>query len=194
MSPKGKKKGLERRLYTGMSPVPTGKTVAGQHVQSTCCGLGLNPVWTDAASSFVTYHHCRAGYLKTMKRSSASLPWTNMNQRQKRVYGSKTIKQPMSRPILQSCPWMTLSWVLVIKAHCFFCGLEILWVSSSSRRVGEGGWGPPGWEMFWDHGTHCSRGPLSPGNVDSLMGMLHLSSCKTQRHLLETQKSESTHR
>lgn len=105
-----------------MSPVPTGKTVAGQHVQSTCCGLGLNPVWTDAASSFVTYHHCRAGYLKTVKRSSASLPWTNTNQRQKRVYGSKTIKQPMSRPSLRSCPWMTLSRVLVIKAHCFFVG------------------------------------------------------------------------
>jgi len=38
-------KSWARRLYTGKTPAPTAKTVAGQYVQSTCRGLGSDPAW-----------------------------------------------------------------------------------------------------------------------------------------------------
>lgn len=69
-------------------------------LQSPCCGLGLHPVWIA---------HCvQLWLLKTTKGSHAPLPWTNMNQRQKRENVSNIIKNLWMLPARGLVPgWLS---------------------------------------------------------------------------------------
>lgn len=200
--PKGTKS-LARRLYTGKSPAPTGKTVAGQYVQSTCRGLGWNPVWSahcvQPCDTAAPWGHYIGGYLQTTKKIIRFSP---MNKYEPKAENRRCVQhnqtayessQPGASPLDDFQPGFGDQSTMFF----LFLWLEERWilgVSSSSWRAGEGGWEPLGWETLQDHGAHCSRGPLSPGKVDSLMGILGLFSCKTRQRLLETQSYEGTHR
>lgn len=186
-------KSLARRLYIGKSPIPTGKTVTGQYVQSTCRGLGSNPVWIA---------YC-------VQLCSAPAPWGWLSKDCKRIIGFSPMNKhepqaekrrcvqrnqtayESSQPGALSLDDFQTGFAGQNTLGFFFCGWKemdpwsfLLQLESGRRRMGTTG-------MESDAGP---RWPLRPGKVDSLMGVLGLFSCKTQQRLLETQNYEGTRR
>lgn len=146
-------KSLARRLYTA----PTGKIIAGQYVQSTCRGLGSNPVWIA---------YC-------VQLCNTPAPWGWLSRGYKNIIRFSPMNKYKSKAEKGRCVQCNQtgceSWSLVPEwlsvrfwwsKHTVFLWLERRWIlgaSSSSWRVG---WEPLGWKTLWDHSAHSNRGVL----------------------------------
>lgn len=183
--PKGTKS-LARRLYAGKSPAPAGKAVAGQHVQSTCRGLGWNPVWIASCVQLCKAPAPWGRLSKDYKKITRFSPTDKHEpkaekrrcvQRNQTAYASS---QPGASSLDDFQPGFgdqsTLLWLVF-----FFVARREMdpWSFLLQLQSGRKRMGTVGWESLQDHGAHCSRGPLSPGEADSLVGNLGLFSCKT---------------
>lgn len=154
-------KSLARRLYAAS----TGKIIAGQYVQSTCCGLGSNPVWiaycVQLYNTPAPWGWLSEGYKKIINFSP-------MNKNKSKAEKGRCVQRNQtaceSRGLVSGWLWARICW----SEHTGFLWLEGRWIlgaSSSSWRVG---WEPLGWKMLqdqnhWDgkcNSAHCSKGVL----------------------------------